>query len=108
MMKMRQENNMSNDIGIQATSSVPGVSKSKKPPHLLILTNNKKGFEYFISIDKPEFVNGMLQVKGIYSERDEDFLVSSYSEVLSQGTVLEMAFPLHRIHSIRNLVFQQK
>jgi len=84
----------------------------KKPPFLITLddgvTGKTRNFQRFISLDKPESVNGFVQVKGIFSDKDEDEIIKSFSDILT-GTpkefILEMMFPLHRIYSIRSLVF---
>jgi len=84
----------------------------KKPPFLITLddgvTGKTRNFQRFISLDKPESVNGFVQVKGIFSDKDEDEIIKSFSDILTgtpKESILEMMFPLHRIYSIRSLVF---
>ncbi len=84
----------------------------KKPPFLITLddgvTGKTRNFQRFISLDKPESINGFVQVKGIFCDKDEEEIIKTFSDILT-GTpkelTLEMMFPLHRIHSIRSLVF---
>lgn len=83
----------------------------KKPPYLItLLTSGMKasGKERFISLDKPLSENGFIQVKGIFSDKEEDEIIKSFSDILtstSKESYLEMMFPLHRIYHIRSLVF---
>ena len=67
-----------------------------------------KGLQKFISLDKPELLNGFIQVKGIYCDHSEDEIIKNFTEILATSPkelILEMLFPLHRINSIRSLVF---
>lgn len=84
----------------------------KKPPFLITLddgtTGKTRNFQRFISLDKPQSENGFVQVKGIFCDKDEDEIIKSFSDILtstSKELILEMMFPLHRIYSIRSLVF---
>lgn len=84
----------------------------KKPPFLITLddgvTGKTRNFQRFISLDKPESINGFIQVKGIFCDKDEDEIIKGFADILtntSKELILEMMFPLHRIHSIRSLVF---
>ena len=84
----------------------------KKPPFLITLDDGSSGktrnFQRFISLDKPESVNGFVQVKGIFCDKDEEEIIKGFSDILtgtSKEFILEMMFPLHRIYSIRSLVF---
>lgn len=84
----------------------------KKPPFLITLddgvTGKTRNFQRFISLDKPESINGFIQVKGIFCDKDEDEIIKGFADILtntSKETILEMMFPLHRIYSIRSLVF---
>ena len=92
-------------LGAQAASL-------KKPPFLITLddgmTGKTRNFQRFISLDKPESVNGFVQVKGIFCDKDDDEIIKSFADILtntSKEFILEMMFPLHRIYSIRSLVF---
>lgn len=84
----------------------------KKPPFLITLddgvTGKTRNFQRFISLDKPESINGFIQVKGIYCDKDEDEIIKTFADILTstpKELILEMMFPLHRIYSIRSLVF---
>ena len=84
----------------------------KKPPFLIVLDDGVSGktrnFQRFISLDKPESINGFIQVKGIFCDKEEDEIIKTFSDILtgtSKELYLEMMFPLHRIYSIRSLVF---
>jgi hypothetical protein len=92
-------------LGAQAASL-------KKPPFLITLEDGLSGktrnFQRFISLDKPESINGFVQVKGIFCDKDEEEIIKTFADILtntSKELILEMMFPLHRIHSIRSLVF---
>lgn len=84
----------------------------KKPPFLITLDDGVSGktrvFQRFISLDKPESVNGFVQVKGIFTDSSEEEIIKSFSDILTstpKELILEMMFPLHRVYSIRSLVF---
>jgi hypothetical protein len=94
-------------IGVAVTPPVGALSK--KPAHLITLEG--KPIKRFISIDKPELLNGFIQVKGIYSEEDESEIVNKFPDLLTNSPkelILEVWFPLHKISSIRSLVFRAK
>jgi hypothetical protein len=84
----------------------------KKPPFLVTLddgvTGKTRNFQRFISLDKPLSENGFIQVKGIFCDKDDDEIIKGFSDILtstSKELILEMLFPLHRVYSIRSLVF---
>lgn len=93
-------------VGIPSVGTI-----SKKPCYLVALTDattKAKTLVNFLSIDKPESVNGFIQVKGIFTELPEESLVKKFAEVVSatpKEHILDMMFPVHRVHSIRSLVF---
>ena len=101
-------------IELGPNSLVGGQAPSlKKPPYLITLddgaTGKTRNFQRFISLDKPESINGFIQVKGIFCDKNEDEIIKSFLDILtdtSKDLILEMMFPLHRIHSIRSLVFK--
>lgn len=106
---------MSNDIAISSVAGLPSVgSISKKPSYLIILEdfNGKNRIvKKFITIDKPEFLQGFIQVKGFFSELAEDEINKKFIELLtstSKDLFYEMLFPWHKICSIKSLVFKQK
>jgi hypothetical protein len=99
------------DLGPNSLTGAQAPSL-KKPPYLITLddgvTGKTRNFQRFISLDKPESINGFIQVKGIFCDKDEDEIIKTFSEVLTSSpkeSILEMMFPLHRIYSIRSLVF---
>jgi|ERR1035437_612338 hypothetical protein len=106
---------MSNDIavGITGGPSVTGTI-SKKPSYLITLEDNSgktKSLKRFITLDKPETLNGFLQAKGIFSELSEGEISKNFVDLLTSSSrelVLDMLFPWHRIFSVRSLVFKAK
>lgn len=102
----------STDIAIGTTNLIPsGPPTLKKPPYLVTLEkNNGKTVivERFISLDKPQSENGFISVKGIFSIKSEEEIIKSFNDILTENPkelILEMMFPLHRVSSIRSLVF---
>jgi hypothetical protein len=101
------------DFAIGVTAVLPTAGAlMKKPPHLIYLTDGKgKVTEKFLSMDKPEFQNGFIQVKGLYVEASDDEISKSFFDILTNSSkelILEMMFPWHRISGVRNLVFKAK
>lgn len=101
------------DFAIGVTSVLPNAGAlAKKPPHLIYLTDSKgKATEKFLSLDKPEFLNGFIQVKGIYTNIDDDEINKNFFDILTNSSkelIYEMIFPWHRISGIKNLVFKAK
>lgn len=100
-----------NDIAISSTAKIPQVGQlSVKPSHLIILEKNK-GIEKFITLDKPEFLDNWVHVKGFFSMSSEEEIILNYREMLTSAkaeVIVEMFFPLHRVNSIRSLVFKAK
>lgn len=91
---------------------IPSVGQiSKKPCYLVELLDSagkSKNLVHFIAIDKPEPMNGFIQVKGFYVELPEEKIVKGFSELVAstaKESILEMMFPIHRVYSIRSLVF---
>jgi hypothetical protein len=90
-----------------------GTAISKKPSYLICMeeTNSKKSSQKFITLDKPEFITGFVQVKGIFTNLPESEVIKNYLEVLTSAPkdlYLEVLIPWHRISYIRSLVFKQK
>lgn len=86
-------------VGVVGLPSVGALLK--KPTYLVTLTEGKKEI-FFLSIDRPEFVNsGFIQTKGA-------FVDSADTTEFTKDSVVEIIFPSHRIVSIKNLVFKQK
>ncbi len=111
---------MPSDISIGANINVPGGGVAilpsgapvKRIPIYLItmerLQNKMQIIEKFISIDKPLSENGFIQVKGFFCEKSEEEIIKSFNDILTscpKELILEMMFPLHRIVSIRSLIF---
>jgi hypothetical protein len=107
---------MGNDIAINVTAGPPlGNNIAKiKPCYLITLedANGKtKNLTRLISIDKPEFLPGFVQVKGLFCDQDEDTIINSFSDILTNAKkelILELYLPWHRIHSVRSLIFKAK
>lgn len=93
------------------TVSVPNGGQILKKPNYLItlLDDSKKRKEFFISIDKPEIQDSpFVQVKGFFVSSTEEEIINKYSEMVlnvKKELILEIMFPIHRVYSIRNLVF---
>jgi hypothetical protein len=99
------------DLGPHSLTGAQAPSL-KKPPFLITLddgaTGKTRNFQRFISLDKPLSENGFIQVKGIFCDKDEDEIIKGFADILtntSKEFILEMMFPLHRVYSIRSLVF---
>lgn len=108
---------MSGDIAISVSNRVPtGAPVSNKPSYLIYLEENSgktKIIKYFITLDKPEQLNGFIQAKGIFADStmSEEDIIKNFSDILTgakKELILEMMFPWHKICSIRSLVFKAK
>lgn len=97
-----------------AVSSVgiPSVGQvSKKPCYLIIIEDTagkNKTHEHFIAFDKPDLLNGFIQVKGVFVDLSEEEISSRFVNVIGttpKESILDMMFPWHKIHSVRSLVF---
>src|SRR5574338_359671 len=99
------------DFAIGSVGVPTGIGAvSKKPPYLVALENpsGKGKLVHFISLDKPDLLNGFIQAKGIYVEVSETKVIKTFSEIIAETPkeeILDMMFPWHRVHSIRSLVF---
>lgn len=105
---------MSNDIVI-GTTSIPYINNVKSKPAYLIVISEPYGktkiIKKFITLDKPEFLNGFVQAKGVFSELEDDEIFNNYSSLLTNAPkdlILEMMIPWHKIDFIRSLVFKAK
>jgi hypothetical protein len=102
---------MSSDIGLGVVGIPNAGGMSKKPPHLIELTESKKTTT-FVSLDRPEFFHEFIQVKGIYissakvAELEKD--VMTFVSQISKDDICDMMFPTHRVLSIKNLAFKAK
>lgn len=96
-------------VGVPTTVAVP-----KKPSYLIFLedaTPKNKRTKKFITLDKPEFVSGFVQVKGFFTDLPEDEVIKTFPEVLTsvaKDLILEVFIPWQRITYMRSLVFKQK
>ncbi len=92
------------------TNNIP----PKKPSYLIILENVRgktKNDENFIAVDKPELLNGFIQVKGFFCELSADEISKSFLTVLTDSNkelYVEMMFPWHRVKSVKSLIFKAK
>lgn len=101
---------MSDKDFVVGVTTTPAVGNLRQKPSYLI-TLDSKPVRRFITMDKPEIQNGVVQIKGIYSEENENDIVQKYADLLTNAPkelILEMMFPLHKITSIRSLVFKAK
>jgi hypothetical protein len=102
------------DLAVGIVVAPPVGSLSKKPSYLITLeagSGKNKSVEKFITIEKPEQLNGFISAKGIYSDLSDDEIVKTYSDLLTNSSkelILEMMFPWHKISSIRSLMFRAK
>jgi hypothetical protein len=91
------------------TVGIPSVgSKPTKPFYLVVLSTSGKKVEHFISIDKPDLLQGFIQAKGFYSDLSEDELSEGIADVVTSTPkehYLDILLPAHRVQSIRNLSF---
>lgn len=92
---------------------VAGSAITRKPAYLVVLdsVNKNKSQKLFISTEKPDLLNGFIQVKGIYTDLDEDEISKNFVDILtnsSKDLFVETMLPWHRICSIRSLVFKAK
>jgi len=98
-------------IGITSAPSVGAMPK--KPCYLVTLdppVGASKSNKYlrFIAMDKPDLLGNFVQVKGIFCDLSEDEILSKFVDVLTstpKESIIDIMFPVHKICSIRNLVF---
>jgi hypothetical protein len=108
---------MSTDIAVSVSNRIPAGSPiMNKPSYLITLENNvgkTKGVKFFITLDKPELLNGFVQAKGLFADDSlpESEIITKYSEILTtadKALFLELLLPWHKICSIRSLIFKAK
>lgn len=94
-------------VGFAGIPQVGAVTK--KPCYLITLdvsSTKKKTGQFFVSIDKPVFEVYFIQVKGVFSNLDEEEITKTCYELVSnKDEIVDIMFPSHRVVSIRNLVF---
>jgi hypothetical protein len=100
------------DLGPNALTQNSAAPRINKPVYLITLVDGSgktAAVTHFIATDKPELSMSFVSVRGIFTdEPDEDFIIKSFSEIVGKApkeTLVEMIFPVHRIRSIRSLVF---
>jgi hypothetical protein len=104
---------MSNDLGVGITTNVPNGSRIiPKPSYLLTLKDlNKAKTKNFITIDKPEILQGFVLVKGFFTDLSDDDISNKITEVLTnikKELIIEVMFASHIVLSMRSLVFKAK
>jgi len=102
---MTEKDFVVSSVGIPSVATV-----SKKPCYLITLVDpaGKGTISRFITLDKPDLLNGFVQVKGTFADGSDEVLVKTFNEVLAstiKESFVDIMFPWHRIHSIRSLVF---
>ena len=111
------------DFSVGAIGAIPGVPAgavyaggiavnntiSKKPHYLILLKDDVANkVQTFIAIDKPDLLEGFVQVKGFYSNESQENIIENFLEIsksTAKDDLVEILFPWHRINSIRSLVF---
>ena len=103
---------MSNDIAISTTAGFTNVSSPKKPSYLITIEGSKSKLQRFVTLDKPELLQGFVQVKGFFSDLSEEEIIKNFADLLtstSRDLILELMIPWHKISApMRSLVFKQK
>jgi len=99
------------DFAVSAVG-IPTVGYiAKKPSYLVSLeetVGKTKGLKFFIAIDRPDPLNGFISVKGIHCSASEEEISANFAEILAttpKEQILDMMFPIHRVYSVRSLVF---
>jgi hypothetical protein len=97
---------------IYAGNTISGSPISKKPHYLLLLedtTNGKaKSIKKFIVVDKPDFLPGFVQVKGLFVDVSEDEIIKRFGDIVNatpKERQVEIMFPATKVLSIRSLIF---
>jgi hypothetical protein len=91
------------------TVGAPSVgTQRQKPCYLVVLSTASKKTENFLALDKPDLLNGFIQVKGFFTDLSEEDAVKGFADLVAstpKETYLDIMFPWHRVQSIRSLVF---
>jgi hypothetical protein len=100
------------DIAIGTVGLPVGSQINKKPSYLILLEGAGKTSKVkFITLDKPELLNNFVQVKGFYSDLSEEVIYKDYQNLIlsvDRDSIMEILFPVHKILSMRSLVFKAK
>lgn len=100
---------MSDNISLPIFSGSLQQSIILNKPNYLITLIDGKTKKYIITLDKPTFENGFIDVKCILIDNySEEEIVLKYKDILTntkRELYLELLIPWHRILMIRSLVF---
>ena len=109
---------MVNDMAIMPTGFIPSATNRTKPSYLVVMEEGpilskakNAGGKRFITLDKPEQLNGFIQAKGFFTELSEDEISLKFNDLLTNAAkelILELMIPWHKISYIRSLVYKQK
>lgn len=97
------------DIAINPVGAPNIAALTKKPPHLVSVADGKLK-QLFLSLDKPELLDGFIQVKGFFVS-ESDSPNKEYVSLLSstpKESYVEILLPIHRVLCIQNLMFKAK
>ncbi len=104
-----------NDIAVGPVSLLTGSAAiSKKPSYLIYWdepSQKNKQTKKFITLDKPELLEGFVQVKGFFTELPDEEIIKNLYELLTttaKDLFLEVLVPWHKISYIRSLAYKQK
>ena len=102
--------NPSNSLpeAVYAGNILAGSPVSKKPCYLVTLEDRSKKITRFITIDKPDFMEGFVAAKGFYTDLTEEIIIKKFGEIISSTSKeqqVDIMFPSSRVLSIRSLVF---
>lgn len=123
---------MSNDIGVGVVS-MPAVGALNAKPAYLVCFDE---FTFFLSIDKPDLLNGFIGAKGFFVSglpdqfvdsdmpntsdlqnncnqeiADEKYISQNYKEIITQASkdeYEEVLIPWHTIKKIKSLAYKAK
>lgn len=93
---------MSTDIAV-GTVGLPTVGSTLRKPTYLLKVIDKKAQVCFLSVDRPQFENGFVLVKGCFIGSEDDA-----NSTIEKDSIVEMYFPNHGVVSIKNLVYKAK
>ncbi len=108
------KNNQGVPSGAVYAGGLPAGSIISKKPHYLIMLDGgttakgKNSVQLFVAIDKPDLLQGFVQVKGFYCDASKDDIIANFTELsrtVAKEELVEVLLPSHRIHEIRSLVF---
>lgn len=100
---------MDKDYVITPTSQIPNPQLAKKPAYLIVLQDGKFK-QYFVTIEKPECTTGV-SAKGFFTLHEEGYIAENFIQLIgetSKEEFKEIFFPMHRVIHVRSLVFKAK